>query len=80
MVKTRRKCRTEGGGNYMANETTATMPVTTRSKPPSAIFKHIIALCGFPDDSSQVEIVQEQEWMDLTDAIILTLDDFSVSH
>jgi hypothetical protein len=38
------------------------------------IIKHIIDLCGFPDDSSMVEITQQQEWMDLTDVIKLTLD------
>ena len=53
------------------------MPVTTRSKSPTAIIKHIIAVCGFPDDSTMVEIIQQQDWMDLTDVVTLTLDDVS---
>jgi hypothetical protein len=59
----------------MSVEATDTMLVTTRSKTPTAIIKHIIALCGFPDDSSMVEIIQQQELMDLADVITLTLDD-----
>jgi hypothetical protein len=59
----------------MSVEATDTMPVTTQSKTLKAIIKHIIALCGFPDDSSIVEIIQQQEKMDLTDIITLTLDD-----
>jgi hypothetical protein len=59
----------------MSVETTDTMPVTTRLKTTTAIIKHIIALCGFPDDAYMVEIIQQQEWMDLTDVITLTLED-----
>jgi hypothetical protein len=58
----------------MSVEATDTMPVT-RLKTPTAIIKHIIALCGFPDDSFMVEIMQPQEWMDLADVITLTLDE-----
>jgi hypothetical protein len=57
----------------MSVETTFTMPVTTRSKALTAIVKHIISFCGFLDESSMAEIIQQQEWMDLTDDIALTL-------
>jgi hypothetical protein len=45
-------------------ETADAMPVTTRTKALTAFIKHIIALCGFHDDSSMVEIIQQQEWME----------------
>jgi hypothetical protein len=51
----------------MSVETADTMPVTTQPKATTATIKHIIALCGFPDDSSMVEIIQQLEWMDLTE-------------
>jgi hypothetical protein len=73
--KTGSNCWTEGRQNCTSVETAVTIPATTRSKTPTASIKHIIALCGFPDDFSMVEIIQQEDWMDLTDVITLTLDD-----
>jgi hypothetical protein len=43
----------------MEIDTHDTMPVTTRLKILTACIKHNIDLCGIPDDTSMVEIIQQ---------------------
>jgi hypothetical protein len=61
------------GGNPFGG----TMPVLTRSmakkKPSSEVINHIIDICGFPDDSTLVEYINEQQWTELADVIMITI-------
>jgi hypothetical protein len=49
--------------------------VTMPTKTSMAMIKHIIASYGFINDCSMVEIIQHQEWTDLSDSIALMLDE-----
>jgi hypothetical protein len=61
------------GGNLFGG----TMPVITRlmakKKPSSKVINHIINICGFPYDSTMVEYINEQQWTELADVIMITL-------
>ena len=53
------------------------MPVVTRSSTTAtatAIIDHIIILCDFPNDSTMIEIIDQQGWKTLSDVTTLTLD------
>ena len=51
------------------------MAPTTRSTSSKSVIEHIVDLCGFPNDSTMVQIIAQQGWTDLTDVTMLTLDD-----
>jgi hypothetical protein len=52
------------------------MPALTRSmakkKSSSEVINHIINICGFPDDSTMVEYINEQQWTELADVAMTT--------
>jgi hypothetical protein len=50
------------------------MVVSTRSNVKS-IIDHIIDICGFPDDSTMTEYIREQGWRELSDVVMITLDE-----
>lgn len=53
------------------------MPVVTRSSTTATateIIDHIIILCDFPNDSTMIEIIDQQGWRTLSDVTTLTLD------
>jgi hypothetical protein len=50
------------------------MVVSTRGSVKS-IIDHIIDICGFPDDSIMTEYIREQGWRELSDVVMITLDE-----
>jgi len=50
------------------------MPVSTRSSPRSVI-DHIIDICGFPDDSTMTEYIKQQGWKELSNVVMITLEE-----
>ena len=42
---------------------------------PKSVIDHIIELCGFPDDSTMKEYIMSQGWSDLSDVVMITLDE-----
>jgi hypothetical protein len=63
--------------NEGGNPFEGTMPAVTRlmakKKSSSDVINHIIDICGFPDDSTMVEYINEQQWTDLADVVMITL-------
>jgi hypothetical protein len=50
------------------------MPVVTRSSTTATateIIDHIIILCDFPNDSTMIEIIDQQGWKTLSDVTTL---------
>ena len=45
------------------------------SKASALVIDHIISLCDFPDDSTMVEFIMSQGWINLVDVTTLSLDD-----
>jgi hypothetical protein len=39
------------------------------------VSEHIINICGFPDDSTMVEIFHQEAWADIADVAMLTMQE-----
>jgi hypothetical protein len=37
------------------------------------VMEHIINICGFPDDSTMVEVFRQEGWTDIADIAIITM-------
>jgi hypothetical protein len=62
----------EGGNTFEGPIPTVTRSMA-KKKSSSAVINHIIDICGFPDDSTMVEYINEQQWTDLADVVMITL-------
>jgi hypothetical protein len=40
-----------------------------------SVTEHIINICGFPDDSSMVEIFKQEGWTEIADIAMLTMQE-----
>ena len=51
------------------------MVVPTRLLSRKSVIDHIVDICGFPSVSTMVKIIAQQQWSELSDVTMLTLDD-----
>ena len=51
------------------------MAPSTRSSSSKSVIDHIVDICGFASDSTMVKIIVQQQWSELSDVTMLTLDD-----
>ena len=51
------------------------MTVVTRGSSNKTIIDHIIGICGFSDDSTMTEFIRDQGWAELSDVVMITLEE-----
>ena len=65
------------GGTTGGTAGTSTGGATTTRSP---VIQHIIKLCGFPEDSTMVKYIDQEEWTELAHVTTLLIDDIKDFH